>query len=167
MQVSQETCLPRSFANFWPGHMETNSIRSWPDRSALLVITKVSKFIFTQYLTYCTVTLFSAAKRQLRGLEFWTYFLIYCTVTLFSAPEIPHFLIYRTVTLFSATFYFNHISNNINTIVELNINNCSKISYLSSLIFPINWDVYKWCFYPPEMVEFREKFQGWIFCEVI
>ena len=114
----------------------------------------MGKFIFIQYFTYCTVTLFSAAKRQLRGLEFWTYFLIYCTVTLFSAPEIPHFLIYRMVTLFSATFYFNHISNNINTIVELNINNCSKISYLSSLIFLINWDVYKWCFYPPEMVEF-------------
>ena len=166
MQESQETCLPWSFANFWPGHIETNSNRSWPDRSALLVIAKVGKFIFIQYLTYCTVTLFSAAKRQLRGLEFWTYFLIYCTVTLFSAPEIPHFLIYCTVTLFSATFYFNHISNNINTIVELNINNCSKISYLSSLIFPINWDVYKWCFYPPEMVEFWKNFEGRIFCEV-
>ena len=153
MQVSQETCLPRSFANFWPGHLESNSISPWPDRTALLDFAKVGKFIFTQYFTYCTVTLFSAAKRQLRGLEFWTYFLIYCTVTLFSAPEIlvhlkfwTYFLIFRTVSLFSATFYFDHISNNINTIVELNINNCSKISYLSSLIFPINWDVYKWCF---------------------
>ena len=87
-------------------------------------------------------------------------------VLLFCSPEIPQKFIYRMVLLCSKTFYFNHISNIINTIVELNINNRSKISYLSSLIFQKNRDVYKWCFQPPESVEFREKIQGRIFCEV-
>ena len=83
---------------------------------------------------------------QLRGHEFCTYLVTYGTMTLFSAPGIPHLVIYGTMTLFSSTISFNHISHTINAIIELNINNKSKISYLSSLIFRKNWDVYKWCF---------------------
>ena len=84
---------------------------------------------------------------------------IYRMVLLFCSPEIPQKFIQRMVLLFSNIFYFNHISNTINTIIELNINNRSKISYLSSLIFRKNWDVYKWCFQSPEMVEFPKKFK--------
>ena len=70
------------------------------------------------------------------------------------------------VLLFRATFYFNYISHSIKAIVELNINNRSKISYFSLLIFRKNWDVYKWCFQPTEMVDFPKKNQGLIFKKI-
>ena len=60
-------------------------------------------------------------------------------LSLFCAPEIPHLVIHSMFILNCATSSFNHISNTINTIIELNINNISKISYLSSLIFCKNW----------------------------
>ena len=66
---------------------------------------------------------------------------------------------YSMLLLFSTTISFNHISHTINTIIELNINKRSNISYLSSLIFRKHWDVYKWCFQSPEMVEFPKKFK--------
>ena len=69
------------------------------------------------------------------GLAMFTYLVTYRTLALFCAPEIPHLFTYSTLTLNRATISFNHISDTINTIIELNINNRSKISYLSSLIF--------------------------------
>ena len=56
-------------------------------------------------------------------------------MALFRAAKKPHFPTYSTVALFRAATYKIHISDIINTIVELYINNSSKISYLSSLIF--------------------------------
>ena len=75
-----------------------------------------------------------------------TYFITYGTLALLSASKKTHLFTYSPVALLCAATYKIHISNTINTIVELYINYCSKISYLFSLIFRKNWDVYKMCF---------------------
>ena len=64
-------------------------------------------------------------------------------LALLCAPKKPHFITYSMVALLCAATYKIHISNTINTIVELYINNSSKITYLALLILHKNWDVYK------------------------
>ena len=76
---------------------------------------------------------------QVSAVAILTYFLIYSTLALKCAPKKTHFLIYRMQALIRAATYKIHISDIINTIVELYINNSTKISYLSSLIFRKNW----------------------------
>ena len=87
-------------------------------------------------------------------------------MALFRAAKKPHFPTYSTVALFRAATYKIHISDIINTIVELYINNSTKISYLSSLIFSKNWICINGVFSPLSRLNSETVIQIQIFCEL-